>query len=148
MSHVTRVDVDIKDLVALEAACKELGIKFIKDQSTYVWFGQFVGDAPVPEGFTRNELGHCSHIIKVPGERYEIGVVQKDGKWRLLYDAWNEKDYRQPNGIVQKLGAGLEKLKQMYGVHKTTIEARARGLIVNRTVLNNGAIRMMIGGRL
>jgi hypothetical protein len=40
MSHVTTINIEIRDLEALQAACAELGASFIENQTTYKWYGQ------------------------------------------------------------------------------------------------------------
>jgi len=91
MSHVTTIDVEIKDLEALKVACKKCGLEFREGKKSYKWYGKHVGDYPLPEGFTKEDLGKCDHAIGVPGNNsaYEIGVVEQDGKHTMLWDFWN-----------------------------------------------------------
>ena len=91
MSHVTVIDVQIKDLEALKIACKKCGLEFRENKKTYNWYGRHVGDYPLPEGFTKKDLGKCDHAIGVPGKdnAYEIGVVKQDNNYTMLWDFWN-----------------------------------------------------------
>ncbi|MBD3404693.1 MAG: hypothetical protein GF411_01000 [Candidatus Lokiarchaeota archaeon] len=94
MSHVAVVDVEIKDLKALEKACENLNLKFNWNQQTYKWYGRSVGDYPLPNGFKKEDLGKCDHAISIPNnsKAYEIGVCEsrtsKKDSHCLLWDFW------------------------------------------------------------
>lgn len=116
MSHVVDMNLEIKDLEALEKAAKSLGLEFLKNKKNYKWFGKHVGDYPIPEGFTVKDLGHCDHTLVIPGatKAYEIGVVKrKDGKpgYQLLWDFW-----QGGFGLREKIGKDGGRLKQAYSV--------------------------------
>lgn len=140
MSHLTSINIEIKNLAALKEAVKELGFQFVEGKTSYKWYGAHVGDYPVPEGMTKDQLGKCQHVVKVPGVEYEIGVVKKpNGNWTLAYDFW---------GPGRELQKAVPKLTQMYGVHAATIEAKRKGYTVQRALNPNGSIRLTIGGRM
>lgn len=149
MSHVIGINLVIQDLAALEAACKELGLKFIRNQKQHAWYGKWVNDysaadaAYVNTGIKPENYGKCEHAIEVPGSGYEIGVYKnpKGNGLILAYD-----NYGTGQVIKQKLGAGLEKLKQLYAVHKATLEAKAKGWMAHRQTLNNGTIKISLTG--
>jgi hypothetical protein len=44
------------------------------------------------------------------------------------------------------VGANFGRLLQLYGIHKTTIEARKRGHMVQRKPQRDGSIKLTIGG--
>lgn len=104
----------IKDLEALRSACKDLGCTFIPNKHDYKWWGSHVGDYPLPEGMTKEEMGKCNHAIKVPGADWEIGVVkEKDGKsHKLIYDFYGGEGQK----IHKVCGENLGKLKQRYTI--------------------------------
>ena len=140
MSHVTTISIEIKDLKALKSAAEELGAQWIENKTTYEWWGHSVGDYPIPAGMTKEDLGKCDHVIRVPGVEYEIGVVKKaDGKYTLAYDF-----YGKGQGLLQKFGQGCSKLSQMYAVHAATRAAKAKGLLVQRKSLDNGGIKLLV----
>lgn len=127
MSHITDIELKILDLNALKAACREVGVTFNEGAET----------------FTSYQDGlKCEHSITSPWGRYQIGVLKaKDGKgYTLAWDSYCQYE------TVKKLGEGLEKLKQAYGVCKATIEARARGWSVHRQNLPNGTIKLVMTG--
>ena len=72
-----------------------------------------------------------------------IGVVPKKqgGGYTLLYDFWGPGQR-----LKSHFGDGLTKLKQMYGVHKATAAARAKGYMVTRKPQASGAIKLVVTG--
>jgi hypothetical protein len=108
MSHISKIELEVKDLAILGQACGRLGVHLMKDQTTHKWYGQ---DA------------RCDHAIRIPGATYEIGVSHKDGRYELqcdFYDAGIEKAIGRQGGL----------LKQAYAVEKTKLEARRKGYTV------------------
>lgn len=149
MSHVATVEVEIKNLDWLEKACRKIGLEFVRGQDTYRWFGKHVGDYPLPEGFTKNELGHCEHAIRLPvtagphaKTAYEIGIVKsRDGKpgWSMLWDFFGGG-----MGLRDAVGDNCSKLVQAY----TTVAAREtairQGMRVTEQQLADGSIRLVL----
>lgn len=127
MSHVAKVDIEVKDLAALKNACSALGLELVEGQKQYRWFGRSVGDYPLPAGFTKDDLGKCDHAIRIPGNAraYEIGVVaRKDGKagFHLLWDSW-----LGGYGMQNRVGQGCKTLKQHYGVQVAIRQVQKQG---------------------
>ena len=140
MSHVSAIELEIKDMDALKAACERLGLKWMEGKTTYRWYGQFMGDYPLPEGFKAEDLGKCTHAISVPGASYEIGVVTRNGKTTLLWDFWSS------GGLEKILGKGGGKLKQAYTIETAKRAAKKAGYRVQekRTLMDRfrGALGM------
>ena len=116
MSHISKIELEVKDLRLLGQACTRLGLNLIRGQKTFRWYGKD---------------GQCDHAIKIPGANYEIGVLYKSGLYELncdFYDSNIEK-------VIGKKG-GL--LKQAYAVDKTKIEARKKGYSVLECPTENG----------
>jgi hypothetical protein len=120
MSHVSKIELEINNLQDLKNACQRLNLQFMENQQTYNWYGRFVGDTPLPEGISPEDLGKCHHAIKVPGAVYEIGVVFKNGKYLLLWDSWRS------GKLEEKLGKDAGLLKQAYAVERIRSEARLK----------------------
>ena len=133
MSHVSEIDITIKRLDALRAACERMGWQFVEGQKTYKWYGRWVGDSPLPQNTRIEELGKCNHAIKVPGACYEVGVVEMpDGAYSLRYDSWYS------GGLDVKLGKNAGLLKQAYGIEAAKIAARRKGFSCYEQVQEDG----------
>lgn len=138
MSHVSIINLEINSLDALRMTVERLGIVFRENQKTYQWFGRFMADYPLPEGFTAADLGKCDHAIHVPGAQYEIGVVERNGKISLLWDFW------QDGGLERIIGQGGAKIRQLYPIEEAKLEAERRGYSYSEEVQENGDIELEI----
>jgi len=137
MSHVAKIELEINDLDTLKAACVRLGLEFIQDQKHYRWYNEHVGDYPLPEGFTVDDLGRCDHAIRVTGASYEVGVVRRGSKYVLLWDFYSS------GGLERKLGKGAGRLKQAYAVERVRREAKLKGYHVQERKTEQG-IRLVL----
>ena len=117
MSHISKIELEVTDLYALEQACSRLGLQWVKGQKTFTWFG--------------SEDGECDHVIKVPNAGYEIGVVQNAGVYELHCDFYDR-------GIGAVIGEKAGLLKQAYATCKTRIEARRKGYSVLEQKIDQG----------
>jgi hypothetical protein len=131
MSHVAKIELVIQDLETLKQACQRLNLELMENQQTYKWYGRYVGDAPLPEGFTPEDLGKCHHAIRVEGASYEIGIVQRQEKYHLLWDSWSS------GGLERVLGPGAGRLKQAYAIERVAKEARLKGYRLCEKQMNN-----------
>lgn len=142
MSHIAKIEIEIKDLSALKNAAKRLGGAFVENQKTYQWYGRLVGGGPpLPEGFAESDLGKCEHAIRVPRANYEIGVCsRRDNKpgYTLLWDFWG------PGGLPQAIGAKGQKLIQAYGVEAAKNAAKRQGYAVQETTKQDGSIVLTV----
>ena len=109
MSHISKIELEVKDLGVLSQACTRLGLNPVKNQKTYVWYGR--------------DSQKCDHAIRVPGAEYEIGVLKKDGLFELQCDFYDRN-------IEKAIGRKGGLLKQAYAVEKAKIEARRKGYSV------------------
>ena len=108
MSHISKIELEVKDLGVLSQACTRLGIKLVRGKTHFKWYGK---NAP------------CDHVIEVPGAQYEIGVVNCKGAYELNCDFYDRN-------IEKAVGPGAGLLKQAYAVTKTKLEARKKGYSV------------------
>lgn len=108
MSHISRIELEIKDLSILKTACRRLGLVFVPHQSTFKWYG---------------EESSCEHAIQVPGARYEIGVIQQERGYQLKCDFYDRS-------LEKTIGTKGGRLKQAYAVIKAKTEARRKGYSV------------------
>lgn len=153
MSHIATIELEIRDLDALDAAARSLGLELVRGQTTYRWYG--LRDPrqyryPLPPGFTVEDLGRCEHAIRVPGndQAYEIGVVRRrDGRpgYVLLVDFWNGG-----YGLEEKVGTNANRLKQAYAIETAKRAAwRAGHRVLGEIRKTDGSVVLRIapGGR-
>lgn len=89
------------------------------------------GPAPAYRlGIQTQDYGKCDHAIQVPGSGYDVGLLQnpETGGYRIYFDFYGGNG----SAIQNKIGVGGERLLQLYGVHKATLEAKKRGYLVTR----------------
>ena len=116
MSHIVSIQTQIRDPVALAAACQRLGL------------------APPVQGTARLYEGEVTgQIVNLPGWTYP--VVIDTGTGDLKYDTFNgvwgdEKE--------------LHKLLQRYAAEKASLEARRQGHSVVEQQLPDGSIKLTI----
>ena len=124
MSHFTQIKTQIKDIAALRSACQELGLALLQNAQA--------------RGFYENKT-KGDFVIKLKGP-YDIAVnKQPDGTYGLTADLWEGR-------VEEEVGKDYGKLLQLYGVHKTAIEARKKGLSVLRRPQQNGSIKLVLMG--
>lgn len=133
-----------------------IGLELVRGQTTYHWYGESVGDTPLPPGFSEGDLGHCEHAIRIPlshpfyqeeDKPYEIGVVRRrDGMpgYQLLWDY-----FCGGFGLSEFVGgsendARMPKLKQAYALCATARVAKAQGFRLQEQVQANGTVRMVL----
>lgn len=126
MSHFTTIQTQIRDLDALADACNEMKLGFVANARCRGY-----------AGITRQ----APHVIKLNGP-YDIAVdpsPENDGTYGLTTDLWD-------GHVANEVGEGYGRLLQCYGIHKTTREARLRGLRVSRRQENDGSILLTLEG--
>ena len=124
MSHFTTIQTQIKDIEALRAACRELGLELWQDAEA--------------RGYGRQQQ-HGDFVIRLKGP-YDVAVHhQNNGTYGLTADWWD-------GHVEREVGTNYGRLLQLYAVHKTAREARKRGLSVQRTLRTDGSIKLTLGG--
>lgn len=158
--HVVSCQVEIKDLTALEAACKRLGWEFCRGQTKYAWYGRWVDDSPVPQHlfskeeyqtligmtkdarktFMNNFLGRSDHAIRVPGCQFEIGLKKYGDAFQLVWD-WAEPALaREMSSKLQHNDGGP--LLQAYAIELERLRAQALGYGVVETTEADGTVQL------
>ena len=142
MSHIVEIQIEVKDLEALKTAVGKLGLEWREGQQNFRWYGRFMNDSQVPQGFSPNEYGKCLHAIAVPGnsQAYEVGVVRNpNGRgWSLLWDAWSGGF-----GLQDRIGEGACRLKQRYDAEVATKSMWEEGFMVSEEMEPDGRIRLV-----
>jgi hypothetical protein len=135
MSHVSTVQVQIKDLECLAKAAERCGLEFKQDQKSFRWFGRWMddySDAGVKAlGIDPKTYGQCEHALSVKDsdDAYEVGIVRnpKGEGYILLFDFWNGG-----HGLMQHIsekadGVDANKLKQFYAAEVAKKQLRRQG---------------------
>jgi hypothetical protein len=92
-----------------------------------------------------NNKGQCDHAIRVPGSRYEIGLVRNpNGSYKLAYDFFGDNGKR----LKEAIGEKEEKFMAGYTKHFVTRFARSKGYMVQQKRMSNGDLRVQLTGRL
>jgi hypothetical protein len=144
MSHVVAIQLEVKDLQALEVAAKALGAELVRDQKTFRWFGKWMNDysadnAAYKNGVKPENYGKCDHIVRHPKCGYDIGLVKQDNNsYRVVADEWSS------GGLTRVFGAGMAHLKQQYGVAVAAKTMRNQGWnITEKKDAKTGNIRLV-----
>ena len=122
MSHLSKIELEIKDLEDLKRACHRLGIEFLENQKTFRWYG---------------EPKECESAIRVPGAAYEIGVIREGNAYALIWDSYGS------GGLETRLGKKAGLLRQAYAVERTRREAVRKGYRVQESKTEKG-IRLQL----
>ena len=133
MSHIAKIELEINDLESLKSACKILGFDFMENQKTYRWYGTWLGNTPLPEGMTIEDMGKCTHAIHIPGAVFEVGVVQNGSKYNLMWDSW------VGGGLQKHIGKNACRLKQTYSLEQIRKGARLKGYLIHESKTKTGA---------
>lgn len=116
MSHIVTISTQVRDPVALSAACSRLSLPL-----------PTVGRAKL---FSTEATGHC---IQLPKWRYPVVCHLETGQ--LSYDNFQGRwgDQRHLNRLVQA-----------YAVEKTLLEARRAGHSVVEQALEDGSVKLTV----
>ena len=122
MSHFTTIKTQIKDVAALRSAITELGLELLQNSNARGYVSQTMkGD----------------YVVRLKGP-YDIAVNrQPDGTFGLTTDWWD-------GHVAKEVGPNFGRLLQLYGVHKATLEARKKGMSVQRKPQPNGSIKLVL----
>jgi hypothetical protein len=116
MSHIVTIKTEVRDAVAVRAACHRLSLAEPIQGKTKLFSGEVEGLA-----------------VKLPDWVYPVVCNLPTGQ--LHYDNFNGRWGNQSQ---------LNRFLQAYAVEKTKIEARKKGHAVVETPLSDGSIRLAI----
>lgn len=116
MSHIVTIKTEVRDPVAIAAACKRLGRSEPRLETVELFSGAATGWAV--------RLPDWRYPVVCDVERGELRFDNYDGRWG-----------------AQK---GLDRFLQAYAIEKAKIEARRQGYSVIEQPLADGAIKLTI----
>ena len=117
MSHIVSIRTEVRDLLAIRAACGRIGLAE-PVQGTF-------------QLFARQEVTGLG--VQLPGWRYPIVVNTTTGE--LAFDNFNGHWGEQKE---------LDRLVQAYAVERAKLEARKRGHTVTEQQLADGSVKLTI----
>jgi len=117
LSHVVRIETQVRDRHAVERACDRLGLA-----------APIEGEAKVYATFKKGLLVHF--------QDWEFPIVCDLATGQVEYDNF-QGNWGDPKRLDQFL--------QQYAIAKSTIEARKRGYSVIEQPLTGGSVRLVIG---
>ena len=116
MSHIVQIKTQIKDRVAVAAACRRLGLAEPVEETVRLFSSQVKGLA-----------------VRLPGWRYPVVCDLASGQ--LQYDNYGGRWGEQSQ---------LDRLLQIYAVEMARIQARKRGHSVTEQTCADGSIKLTI----
>ena len=116
MSHIVEIQTEVRDPVAVAAACQRLGLPEPVHGTAKLFEGEAAG-----------------WLVKLPGWLYPVVCDTATGSVR--FDNYNQQWGRQEQ---------LDRLLQAYAIEKARIEARRRGHQVIEQSLADGSIEVTI----
>ncbi len=116
MSHIVRIETQIRDLEALRAACRRLQLPEPEQETVQLFSGQ--------------ATGYC---VPLPRWRYPVVCQLESGEIRYDNYAGRWGDQCQ-----------LDRLLQAYAAERTLLAARKQGYAVTEQALTDGRIKLTI----
>ena len=128
MSHFTQVETKINDLVALKAACAELGLAFEEASEN---------ELVKVRGWKGSSL---TAVAKIKGSKsYDIGLqLTEEGTYKLVADWWGiEEETEQTQEQI------MQKVTVCYAKHKVRAEVAKQGFTIDEEQVEaDGTIRI------
>lgn len=116
MSHIVNIKSQLRDPIAIAAACHRLGLAAPVEGTAQLFSGQERG-----------------MIVQFPGWNYPAVIDLESGDVR--YDTFNG---RWGDGVH------LDRFLQIYAVEKAKIEARKKGHTISEQTLADGSIKVTV----
>lgn len=116
MSHLVSIRTQVRDPLAVAAACGRLGLLAPAMGTTKLFSSQATG-----------------LLVQLPGWRYPVVVDAAKGE--IAFDNFNGRWGDQKE---------MDRFLQAYAVEKAKLEARKQGFAVSEQLLQNGSIKVQI----
>lgn len=116
MSHIVQIQTEIRDVAALDAACRRLHLAEPRVETVQLFSAEATG-----------------HAVRLPDWQYPVVCDLAAGT--IAFDNYNGSWGTQRE---------LDRLLQAYAVEKASLEARRQGHSVIEQPLHDGSIRLSI----
>lgn len=116
MSHIVEIQTEVRDAVAVAAACRRLGLAQPVERTVTLYSGEATGLA-----------------VQLPGWRYPLvcDVAQGQLKYDNFAGRWGDQQE-------------LDRFLQAYAVEMACLEARRQGHAVTEQALADGSIKLTV----
>lgn len=121
MSHIVKVEIEVKDPDAIRAACKDLGYELSSNDRA--------------RGYN-NSTFEADYVMRLPGP-YDVGFVKAGDGYDLKCDLYQ-------GHVENALGKNLNRFRQAYATQKTLIEARRKGYSARQVTQDDGSVQIRI----
>lgn len=116
MSHIVQIKTQVRDPLAIVAACQRLALPLPTERTAKLYDGSYTG-----------------WCVELPGWRYPVVCQPANGE--LKYDNFQGRWGEQKQ---------LDRFLQAYAVEMAKLEARRQGYSVQEHALFNGSIKLSI----
>jgi hypothetical protein len=116
MSHIVQIKTQVRDPLAIVAACQRLALPRPMELTAKLYDGSYTG-----------------WCVELPGWRYPVVCQPASGE--LKYDNFQGRWGAQQH---------LDRFLQAYAVEKAKLEARRQGHTIQEHALTNGSIKLTI----
>lgn len=142
MSHLCEIQQQYRDVEALRAALKELGLELGGPGNVQYYFSgrtEYQTDAD-------KQLEQADHVVHIPGSRYSLGFKrQEDGSFKPICDSeLLDGDYGANDPGRKILGEKAIRLWQAYAFAGAAMQARRKGYSVTRQNLKDGSMKIRV----
>lgn len=124
MSHIQKINLEVKNIKALKKATEKLGLVFTEGVKSFSYYG--------------SSRAKCDHTIGHPDDTHKIGVCAIKGQ-KAFELKWDPGYLGKAQPIV---GNRAQILKQEYAVAVATMEAESQGMFVSRYDRPDGSVRL------
>lgn len=122
MSHVVKLNLEIKNIKAAKRACAKLGLNFVEDKKTFRYYG--------------SSQSKCDHAITGGSMQNEVGLVKEGNSYSLRWDPGY-------GGVSEALGGrNAEGFRREYAAAAATLQAESEGMYVTRYDRQDGTIEL------
>lgn len=122
MSHIVKMQLEIKNQKALKKAAEHLGLVYNEAQKSFRYYG--------------SSSAKCDAAIYHETDSRQIGVVKNGNQYELQWDP----GYLGKTGPI--VGNSGENLKREYAVAESTLALEEQGLFVTRYDQKNGDVHL------
>ena len=146
MSHIVKISIEIKDLDALAAAARALGLELMRNQRTYKHYGAGEEQDGLPEGFTVRKTWVSAIMRCASRASRQLARITKLARLASPSGAMVDRALScwpiclSMGRLPEYVGANAERLKQNYSSEVAKRTLQKQGYRVQSTTKPDGRI--------